>query len=294
MNRAEELALKFLDADLSAAESAEFARLLADPAAAQSAQALFEIEAALRAEHRVDLSHAVLAEIQRIQGDRVSRAVLNSISERKAATVLRRSRYIHWVNAAVAAAALIAVAIFAFWKPAADPSQISKTPDEKPAPLPVRADKILFSQDFDNGLPENWTVGTLETTGLPPGVKGAVRQPPQPVNGRYGVHSPKYDKSPLAQIQKGDVVHFTFRTDRSGPLKLQVGLHRPEVPRFVSCESMYQSVAGQWQTIDLPIQSFSNSAILDDYPKLNCIGYAVGADNLGLVLTRFWISRKSP
>ncbi|MEI6234751.1 MAG: hypothetical protein WCT04_16990 [Planctomycetota bacterium] len=301
MNRIDELTFNALDGSLTRDEQTEFNALLtSDPAATERALAIFDIEAELRADQCVDVTAAVVRQIQDAQSDRMKRAVMARIGERKSASTPITSQtrtgtnYMHWVNAGIAAAALISIVIFAFWKPAQTgvemPPHIAHQPNDIPSPAP-KASKVLFSQDFNNGLPPNWTVGIHETRDLPEGVKGAVRQPAQPVNYRYGIHSPKYDVTPLAELKRGDVVHFTFKSEKSGPVKLQLGLLVPDLRQFVSGDSIVKSEAGKWQTLDISVESFSNAKLWNENTKIMCTGYALGANDIGLVLTRFWITR---
>lgn len=314
MTRAEELVLKMLDGSLSREEDAELARLTNDPASAAEISALLEVEAELLGQRRVDLSGPVMARIEQEQGERIQRAVMRKISQRRSAASgvvglpARRSRFIYWINAGVAAAALIAIAIWFAWNPpqkASDPMPgiVKQIPPAPPAPPPAppkespkeppaaQNEIIVFSQSFDEGLPPDWICGKLETANLPPGVKGAVRQLKQPISNRYGIHSPDI-KSGTYEVKGDDVVHFTFRSDVSAKVKLQVWLKQLDGPRFGSCDYSYSSEAGKWQTVDLPFSAFSSAQVFKEGYKIGLVRYALGTPDIGLVLTRFWITRK--
>jgi len=102
MNRADDLILKSLDAELSPEELAELDVLRRDPATAERCALLLEVEGALRGERRLpDLGGAVLARLQEERTDRIMERV-------RATTPAWKRSFPTWARVAAAAALFVA------------------------------------------------------------------------------------------------------------------------------------------------------------------------------------------
>ncbi len=83
---------------------------------------------------------------------------------------------------------------------------------DKPSP------EAGWSEDFENGLPENWHSGTVETEGLPSGSKGGVRAVENDYNGQlfYQAITQQEWARGLFAYRDGMHLQATFKIEHSG------------------------------------------------------------------------------
>lgn len=321
MTRLEVLTLKLADIGLTAGEEAELKTLLADNAAASHEFfAMLDVEAALRGcRTDLDLASGIMQQIELERSQRIQRGVLRDIQnnvEAKAvgAALSRQSpHWGYWLNGGVAAAAMIGIGLWLAFKqpPSANAPSIATKPveikTEKPKTVPDQSNSpkivaktneagtLVFSEDFAAGLPDKWLCGAYETTNLPPGAKGAVRQITKPDVKHNGIYSNQAQK--LFDVTPRDVIHLTFRMDKPEAFSVVLVLFQTATGRGGELRYTVIPSSGNWQTLDIPISKFEKSEILATADsEVVCQRYVFDTfpSDLGMVVSRFWVTRETP
>ncbi len=165
-----------------------------------------------------------------------------------------------------------------------------------------------WQEDFESGLPADWTRAELTRDDLPPGSRGAVRV--QEVRQRDGVYyhigTPKAWSQGLFAIHSDTHLHVTYKLAK--PDWFQVFLStrsRDSGPpstatyRFKDERFWWPMKPGEWRTATVPLAAFGRVSDWSEEPPSPEelpfeILFTSKDNNLSLVIDRIWVTRGGP
>lgn len=165
-----------------------------------------------------------------------------------------------------------------------------------------------FSEDFEHGLPPDWTRGELTRNDLPPGSRGGVRaQEDRQRDGvYYHIATPKAWSQGLFAIHPDSHLHFTYRLSKPDWFQIFLSTRsqqaaRPSTAtyRFKDERCWWPMSPGEWRTATVPLAAFGRVSDWSEQPpspdELPFEILFTSKDNdLSLVIDRIWIARGGP
>ena len=121
-----------------------------------------------------------------------------------------------------------------------------------------------WTESFENGLPENWQTGAFESSGLPPGSKGAVRAAENDFNGQkfFQAVSPQEWTQGLFEYRDGMHLEVTLKMDHSNWANIffigrtaEIENHKTFLHKFTIPFGQGRS-DGVWWKITVPLSEF--------------------------------------
>lgn len=160
-----------------------------------------------------------------------------------------------------------------------------------------------WSEDFEHGLPAGWT-GRAQRGALPSGSQGAVAAAPGQLirDLDLEISSPP-GRSGLFAWHDDSVLHLTFRVQPPGwfHIYLLAGTYeQPDaaVPYCFVNPILWQSSAGQWRTVSIPLSEFRPLTAVQGEPTLGRIPVRLAIcgkrDMADVLIDRIWVDRPGP
>jgi ferric-dicitrate binding protein FerR (iron transport regulator) len=165
-----------------------------------------------------------------------------------------------------------------------------------------------FSEDFEHGLPPEWTRGELTRDDLPPDSQGGVRaQEDRQRDGvYYHIGTPKAWSQGLFAIHPDSHLHFTYRLSKPDWFQIFLSTRsqqgdRPSTAtyRFKDERCWWPLTPGAWRTATVPLAAFGRVSDWSEQPpspdELPFEILFTSKDNdLSLIIDRIWITRGGP
>ena len=180
-------------------------------------------------------------------------------------------------------------------------------------PMPPVPD--TWSEDFEDGLPDQWQAGQWVTEGLPLNSRGAVRTQRHPrANHRleelHTVTSNKAWTHGLFRIEEDTCLNFTYKLANPGWFHIFISVRPDDLsqPHFGTYEckdaSWWSIPAGGWRTASVPLAAFGRVPKADFketptfQPRIGDVVYVAIFSSYkhdrGLVIDRMWVTRGKP
>ena len=178
-------------------------------------------------------------------------------------------------------------------------------------PWPEVAD--TWTQEFEEGLPEDWRYGQWIDDGLPDGSHGGVLASQRSVlegidSDHHRITLPKRWTRGLWQIHEDSRLCFTYKMTHPGWFQIVMGVRSDDLnPSHVGnyeLQSSYwpKTLADEWRTVSAPLSAFRKnrrgveySALPSEPPRpgdiVPLLWFSTGKEDRGLVIDRIWIDR---
>jgi len=182
----------------------------------------------------------------------------------------------------------------------AAPAATAKAPaPAQPAAPAAGEGVVVFSMDFNAGLPKDWQRGAAVTAGLPPDSKGAVGQHPSE---ERSINSSKAWVDGYFTVQDG--MYFNFRAKMNKAEWYQVFLSfkdkgpEPKNMRMYEYKPPVTASSTGWQVVSVPISEMVQSLGEKGSPAgqvcWNFFWSFDGNRDLGFVVDRVWVTKGPP
>lgn len=161
-------------------------------------------------------------------------------------------------------------------------------------------------EDFENGLPDGWQMGTYVDRDLPKGSSGAARNEHHAGWDSYLIDSYSRWIEGLFVVRPGTHLHFTFKMDRPGWINIFCMAKTNDATDpmdLFQCNSAPFGLAkpGKWYTMSIPISEWKRNDDVDGRgfvgtsPKPGEIVYVMSWSSAridrGLTIDRVWVTR---
>jgi serine/threonine protein kinase len=159
-----------------------------------------------------------------------------------------------------------------------------------PRPQGTGAFEIIWLVDPEDGVPAEWSVGGFESTGLPPGSRGAVRQTERGIAVKRNWHNG------LFAVERGYRFNCVLKRERAGWFQFMISTRTTAVGG-TSANAFWRAApsppVGQWVLISTPLESFVDGS---DPIHLGETAWNVAIDtgssgDLGIVVDKMWVDR---
>lgn len=177
-------------------------------------------------------------------------------------------------------------------------------------PLPPVTD--VWQEDFEQGIPANWELGTLVADDLPSNSTGAVRATPPEgkedyPSGQFFVASPRDWWRGLFRIENDTHLNFTYKVERMGWFNVMIESRSDDSAPTYSGAFVYKNPAmwtanlNQWRTVSVPLRFFhvpSQAEVKRGPPAVGDLifrfYFSTQETDPGLIIDRIWITRGPP
>jgi len=165
-----------------------------------------------------------------------------------------------------------------------------------------------WQEDFELGLPADWTRAELTRDDLPPGSRGAagVQEVRQRDGVYYHIGTPKEWGQGLFAIHPDTHLHFTYKLAKPdwfqiflSTRSLEPGLPSTATYRFKDERFWWPMKPGEWRTATVPLAAFGRVSDWSEEPPSPEelpfeILFTSKDNNLSLVIDRIWVTRDGP
>ena len=173
----------------------------------------------------------------------------------------------------------------------------------------------IWSEDFENGLPDGWRYGQWLRDGWAEDSRGVVLAARRfAMDGSesqlHRITLPKQWMRGLWRLEDDSVLHFTYKMSRPGWFHIMMGvrsddLNASHIGNYELQSSFWKkSEPDQWQTVSIPFSAFRKNirgAAYADLPSnspragdvVYLLWFNTGDVDRGLMIDRIWVDRSS-
>ncbi len=169
--------------------------------------------------------------------------------------------------------------------------------------IPIMAD--TWSEDFEEGLPEDWEIGKFDGTNLPPGSSGAVRavSDATKAGGPVSIATQCRWTDGLFAVHDDSHLHITLKIRSPGWFNILI-LTRTEdgdpltfAGNYIFDRQVWFGQPGDWGTVTIPLSDFRPlppaKADFENAVPFQVLLSSPDKDR-GLVVDRIWVTRGGP
>lgn len=170
----------------------------------------------------------------------------------------------------------------------------------------------VWQEDFEQGIPATWELGTWVKDDLPSGSTGAVRAAlPEGEEGypsdQFFVASPRDWWRGLFRIENDSHLNFTYKVEKMGWFNVMIESRSDDsAPTYSGIfvyknPDMWNANLNHWRTVSVPLRFFrvpSNAEVKRGAPAVGDLAFrfyfSTQETDPGLIIDRIWITRGPP